>query len=174
MSEEERERLVIAHLGLVKSIAKRICQAIDRYDLFEDLVQEGTVALIEAVNRFDPDRGVRLATYAYPRIKGAMLNEEEIKRVKALLGKKELENRDVTKIEALAKLRFALIAAAFAAFIKQHRIRVPLAGARAAGELTKPQGRRGHSAGASWMKSQEILSYDSALTKRDWRVLSLW
>lgn len=39
----------------------------------DDAFQEGVVALLAAVSRFDPDHGARLATFAWPRIGGALL-----------------------------------------------------------------------------------------------------
>jgi RNA polymerase sigma-32 factor len=54
-------RLVTSHLGLVAKIAK----GFSGYGLpVVDLVSEGNVGLMLAVRRFDPDRGVRLSTYA--------------------------------------------------------------------------------------------------------------
>lgn len=38
----------------------------------DDLVQEGFWGLLDALRRFDPDRGVSFATFAYPRIAGAI------------------------------------------------------------------------------------------------------
>jgi len=55
------EKLVAAHLRFVFSIADQFV----RYGCsFDELVSEGLLGLMEAVQRFDPDRGVRLATYA--------------------------------------------------------------------------------------------------------------
>lgn len=56
-----RERLIVSHLRLVVSMAKEYGDT--GLDLL-DLIQEGNIGLIEAVDRFDPSRGVRLATYA--------------------------------------------------------------------------------------------------------------
>jgi RNA polymerase sigma-32 factor len=53
--------LVFSHLRLVVRIAR---EYLGYRLLLQDLVQEGTVGLMHAVKRFDPDRGVRLATYA--------------------------------------------------------------------------------------------------------------
>lgn len=67
------ERLVRAHMQLVRKIAwhvhGRVASAID----IEDLVQIGMVALVEAANGFE-DRGHAFATYATLRIRGAMID----------------------------------------------------------------------------------------------------
>ncbi len=56
-----RDRLITANLRFVVSVAK----GYRRYGLpFIDLVQEGNLGLIRAVEKFDPERGVRLITYA--------------------------------------------------------------------------------------------------------------
>jgi RNA polymerase sigma-32 factor len=55
------EQLVRAELGLVRQLARGHHAA--GVDL-EDLVQEGALGLLQAIRRFDPAHGVRLATYA--------------------------------------------------------------------------------------------------------------
>ncbi|MDL1928791.1 sigma-70 family RNA polymerase sigma factor, partial [Fimbriimonadia bacterium ATM] len=59
--EAARKRLVEANMRLVVNIAK---QYRHRAVAFEDLVQEGAIGLMSAVERFDPDRGFRFSTYA--------------------------------------------------------------------------------------------------------------
>jgi RNA polymerase sigma-B factor len=66
-----RDELVTMHLPLVQFLARRFR---DRGEPYEDLVQVGTIGLIKAVDRFDPERGVEFSTYATPTIVG------EIKR----------------------------------------------------------------------------------------------
>jgi RNA polymerase sigma-32 factor len=62
-------RLVTSHLRLVAKLAMRY----RGYGLpIADLVSEGNVGLMQAVRRFDPDRGVRLATYAMWWIKATI------------------------------------------------------------------------------------------------------
>lgn len=56
-----RNRLVESHLALVKRMASNFAR---RGANFEDLVQEGSLALIRAAETFEPDRKVRFATYA--------------------------------------------------------------------------------------------------------------
>jgi RNA polymerase sigma-B factor len=66
---EARERLIEAYLPLVRSLARRLA---NRGESFEDLVQVGSIGLIKAVDRFEPDRGVDLAAFAVPNILGEM------------------------------------------------------------------------------------------------------
>lgn len=66
-SEQNREQLIESHLPLVKSIAKRYA---GRGESLEDLVQVGSIGLIRASDRFDPERGAAFATFAAPAIEG--------------------------------------------------------------------------------------------------------
>ncbi|MBU4483787.1 RNA polymerase factor sigma-32 [bacterium] len=67
---EAARRLVTSHLRLVAKIALEYRVA---YHNVLDLVQEGTVGLMQAVRKFDPDRGTRLSTYATWWIKSYIL-----------------------------------------------------------------------------------------------------
>jgi RNA polymerase sigma-B factor len=62
-----REQLIEAYLPLVRSLAQRFA---GRGERIEDLVQVGSIGLIKAVDRFEPERGVGLATFAIPNILG--------------------------------------------------------------------------------------------------------
>jgi RNA polymerase sigma-B factor len=66
-----RDRLIEDHLHLVASIARRHA---NRGERIEDLVQVGAIGLINAVDRYDAERGIDFAAYAVPTIAG------EIKR----------------------------------------------------------------------------------------------
>ena len=68
---EAREQLIEQYLPLVKRLAR---QHAGRGEHLEDLVQVGSIGLINAIDRFELDRGVDLASYAIPSIVG------EIKR----------------------------------------------------------------------------------------------
>ena len=66
---EAARRLVLSHLRLVVSIARGYLG----YGLpHGDLIQEGNVGLMKAVKRFDPERGVRLVSFAMHWIKAEM------------------------------------------------------------------------------------------------------
>jgi RNA polymerase sporulation-specific sigma factor len=68
---ESRLRLIEAYQPLVFKLAMQLRPA---EALVMDTIQDGTVGLIEAVERFDPARGVRFSTFAVYRIRGRMLN----------------------------------------------------------------------------------------------------
>jgi len=75
---ERRNRLVEAHLPLARTIAATMYAA--RAGIvaeFGDYLQFATLGLIEAVDRFDPGRGVAFAGFASVRIRGAVLNSLE-------------------------------------------------------------------------------------------------
>ncbi|HLI97489.1 MAG TPA: sigma-70 family RNA polymerase sigma factor [Candidatus Baltobacteraceae bacterium] len=70
---EEREEQIRRLFPLVKKIARRVHRLIPSSDL-DDLVGEGSLGLIRAVDSFDSRRGPSLANYASRVIAGAMLN----------------------------------------------------------------------------------------------------
>ena len=53
--------LIESHLALVVKIARQCCS---RNSMIQDAIQEGCLGLIRAVEKFDPDRGIRLSSYA--------------------------------------------------------------------------------------------------------------
>jgi RNA polymerase sigma-32 factor len=66
---EAAQMLIVSHLRLVASIARGYVG----YGLPQsDLIQEGNIGLMKAVKRFDPDRGVRLVSFAMHWIKAEM------------------------------------------------------------------------------------------------------
>jgi RNA polymerase sigma-B factor len=64
-----RERLIRIHAPLARALAARF---LGRGEAIEDLTQVGILALIQAVDAFEPERGLRFYSYAIPTIVGAL------------------------------------------------------------------------------------------------------
>lgn len=71
---EARERLILQYAPLVKYLIGRMAISLPSTLDSEDLVSYGVVGLIDAVERYDPSRGVKFETYAIPRIRGSILD----------------------------------------------------------------------------------------------------
>ncbi len=72
--ELENERIMM-FLPMVGKIARQVVSYLKPPLSFEDMVSAGTVGLVRAARDFDPSRAVEFKTYAYIRIKGAILDE---------------------------------------------------------------------------------------------------
>jgi RNA polymerase sigma factor for flagellar operon FliA len=69
-----REWLVVHYASLVKFVAGRLSAGLPRSVDTGDLVSAGVFGLMNAIDRFEPDRGFKFETYAVPRIRGAILD----------------------------------------------------------------------------------------------------
>lgn len=70
-----REQLIVEHLPLVRLIAGRLAVRPPSFIGQEDLEGWGIFGLIEAVEKYDPNLGTDFRTFAYHRIRGAILDE---------------------------------------------------------------------------------------------------
>src|SRR4051794_40414839 len=70
-----RNRLIEQYLPLVKYNGERIWSRLPDGVELDDLVSAGIFGLMDAINAFDLNRGVKFETYCVPRIRGAMLDE---------------------------------------------------------------------------------------------------
>ena len=70
-----RNQLIIYYTPFVKYVAGRVLAGMPRHFDEDDLVSYGIIGLIDAIERFEPDRNLRFETYAVPRIKGAIIDE---------------------------------------------------------------------------------------------------
>lgn len=66
--------IIEAHLPLVKFVAQRLARRLPASISLDDLIQWGSIGLIDCLKRFDPTRGNKFKTYAEFRIRGAMLD----------------------------------------------------------------------------------------------------
>src|SRR4051812_46339696 len=72
---ELRNQLVERYLSLVKYNAERIWARLPEGVDLDDLISAGVFGLMDAIDAFDLERGVKFETYCVPRIRGAMLDE---------------------------------------------------------------------------------------------------
>ncbi len=70
-----RERLILHFSPLVKFVAGRVAAGLPQNVDQGDLVSYGVFGLIDAIDKFDPERGFKFETYAISRIKGAIIDE---------------------------------------------------------------------------------------------------
>ena len=72
--EAEQERIMQEQMSTVRWIARRIHERLPQHVELDDLISAGTLGLLDACNKFDPDKKVQLRSYAQFRIRGAILD----------------------------------------------------------------------------------------------------
>jgi RNA polymerase sigma factor for flagellar operon FliA len=72
--QELRNRLVLQYSPLVKFVAGRVAAGLPASVDSTDLVSDGVIGLIDAIDKFQPERGLKFQTYAVPRIRGAIVD----------------------------------------------------------------------------------------------------
>jgi RNA polymerase sigma factor for flagellar operon FliA len=70
-----RDRLVLAYAPMVKYLASRKARELPAHCELDDLVSCGLVAVVEAVDRFDPAKGATFEQYAWTRVAGSIVDE---------------------------------------------------------------------------------------------------
>jgi len=74
LSSSERNETFLKYIPLLKFIAGRIAMRLPPHIDINDIINAGALGLIDAVEKFDVNKGVKFKTYAEFRIKGAMLD----------------------------------------------------------------------------------------------------
>jgi len=74
-ARELRDRLIVHYSPLVKYVAGRVAVGLPQNVEQADLVSYGIFGLIDAIDKFDLERGLKFETYAISRIKGAIIDE---------------------------------------------------------------------------------------------------
>jgi RNA polymerase sigma factor FliA len=69
-----RERIIVQYAPLVKYVVGRLAINMPVVIDSDDVISYGTIGLIDAVERFDPTRGIKFETYAIARIRGAIID----------------------------------------------------------------------------------------------------
>ncbi len=71
---QDRNALVVEHLQLVRHVANRMRRSLPSYVDVDDLISDGVMGLMDAVEKFEPERGLTFQTYAVYRIRGAIID----------------------------------------------------------------------------------------------------
>lgn len=75
LDRQKRNELIIKYAPLIKFVAGKLAMKLPPNVDIDDLISVGVIGLIDAINRFDPDRNIKFKTFAEFRIRGAMLDE---------------------------------------------------------------------------------------------------
>ncbi|HVL79966.1 MAG TPA: RNA polymerase sigma factor WhiG [Actinomycetota bacterium] len=114
-SLDARDRLILHYSPLVKFVAGRVGAGLPSTVETADLVSYGILGLIDALAKFEVDRGIKFETYAIPRIRGAILDElraldwvprsvrSKARELQRAMGKLEAELRRTPEDEELAR-----------------------------------------------------------------------
>lgn len=114
-SPEIREQIIINYAPLVKMVAGRLSMYLGYNVEYEDLVSYGIFGLIDAIDKFDYEKGIKFETYASLRIRGAILDQirkmdwiprtlrQKQKKLDAAVSKLEIQNGKVANEEELAQ-----------------------------------------------------------------------
>jgi RNA polymerase sigma factor for flagellar operon FliA len=70
-----RDQLVLAYAPMVRYIASRKVRELPAHCELDDLASSGLVALMEAIDRFDPTKGASFEQYAWTRVAGSLVDE---------------------------------------------------------------------------------------------------
>ena len=73
-NEELKWPLVMRYVGLVRTIALQVRGVYSSFAQVDDIINEGVLALMSAVDKFDPDKGIKFETYVSKRIRGAIID----------------------------------------------------------------------------------------------------
>jgi RNA polymerase sigma factor for flagellar operon FliA len=72
---QARDRLILSYAPMVKYLASRKARELPTHCELDDLVSCGLMAVVEAVDRFDPAKGATFEQYAWMRVTGAIVDE---------------------------------------------------------------------------------------------------
>ncbi len=96
---ELREQMLTKYVPLVRSAAAKVKGRFPNTTELDDLISTGAIGMVEAFDKFEPNRGFQFETYARPRIKGAILDEWRVRsRVSRTTKKKSQEIKIATAL----------------------------------------------------------------------------
>jgi RNA polymerase sigma factor for flagellar operon FliA len=109
-----REEIIVQNMPLVRHIMGRLAIPVLTEDAYSDLVGQGILGLIDAVDRFEPKRGWRFSTYATLRIRGHIIDalrrmdmlprsaRKRVKQIERAIGQLRMELKREPRDEEVA------------------------------------------------------------------------
>lgn len=73
-SVQVRNQLVLYYSYIAKTVAGQMRGVFSNFAQHEDIVNQGILALINCIERFDPDKGIKFESYAFMRVRGAVID----------------------------------------------------------------------------------------------------
>lgn len=71
---ETRNKLVLYYSYIARSVAVEMIGTFRKYASVDEMVNQGVIALIDSIDRFEPAQGVKFSTYAFTRVRGAIID----------------------------------------------------------------------------------------------------
>ncbi len=75
LDKDSREKVIEEFLPVIKHLAYKVARGFENENLIDDLISAGIIGLLEVMEKYDSTRGAKLNTFAYLRIRGAMIDE---------------------------------------------------------------------------------------------------
>ncbi len=75
ITPEQKDKLIMEYAPLIKFIAQKIAVRLPSHIELDDLISSGVIGLMDAIEKYDPERDNKFKTYAEFRIRGAILDE---------------------------------------------------------------------------------------------------
>lgn len=101
LSQSEKDSLILEYAPVVKMIAQKIASRLPPSIHIDDLISSGVLGLMDALEKWDPNRETKLKTYAEFRIRGAILDELRAQDwvPRSIRDKAKLVERTIKKLE---------------------------------------------------------------------------
>ncbi len=75
IDKDQREKVIEEFLPVIKHLAYKMSRGFEGDNLTDDLISAGIIGVLEVMEKYDASRGAKLNTFAYLRIRGAMIDE---------------------------------------------------------------------------------------------------
>lgn len=73
-SQEIRNKLVLHYGYIARTVAVQMRSTYHKFASMDEMINQGIIAIIESLERFDPDHGVKFSTFAFTKVRGAIID----------------------------------------------------------------------------------------------------